>query len=232
MIAISLLIALSLAVSFLIETSSWCARSYADPGNIGSFIARTNIYLYGGRFFAIATQVLIGYLVDSGAVPSDTLGIFLFGFLLTIATHMLFLGKRSLRKRLEYLLLKLMRLHVSASPSTSTSTSTSFGRVINKRLFIATTLVSTFFALALMAPLVLASAFPEYRLTLNNSGSLINFFGMLLLLAYLDPMMYKALDDGTFGEKVESYIWGRIAGFAICAFLLALVLLSLYDFRV
>ena len=226
MIAISLLIAFSLAVSFLIETSSWCARSYSSPGNIGSFIARSNIYLYGGRFFAIATQVLIGYLVDSGAVPSDTLGIFLFGFLLTIATHVLFLGKRSWRKSLEYLLLKLMRLHVLPSPSPSVS------RVINKRLFIATTLVSTFFALALMAPLVLASAFPEYRLTLNNSGSLINFFGMLLLLAYLDPMMYKALDDGTFGEKVESYIWGRIAGFAICASLLAAVLLSLYDFRV
>ena len=228
MIAISLLIAFSLAVSFLIETSSWCARSYAGPGNIGSFIAKTNIFLYGGRFFSIATQVLIGYLVDSGAVPSDTLGIFLLGFLLTIATHMLFLGNRSWRKSVEYLLLKLMRLQVSPSPSPSPSVS----RVINKRLFIATTLVSTFFALALMAPLVLASAFPEYRLTLNNSGSLINFFGMLLLLAYLDPMMYKALDDGAFGEKVESYIWGRIAGFAICASLLAVVLLSLYDFRV
>jgi hypothetical protein len=224
----AILVTLSLAISLLIETSSWCVRAYSGSGNLGSYISKTNIYLYGGRFFAIATQVLIGYLVDSGAVPSDTLGIFLFGFLLTIATHVLFLGKRSWRKSLEYLLLKLMRLQISASPSPSPSVS----RIINKRLFIATTLVSTFFALALMAPLVLASAFPEYRLTLNNSGSLINFFGMLLLLAYLDPMMYKALDDGTFGEKVESYIWGRIAGFAICASLLAVVLLSLYDFRV
>lgn len=223
MIAISLLIAFSLAVSFLIETSSWCARSFAGPGNIGCFIARTNIYLYGGRFFAIATQVLIGYLVDSGAVPSDTLSIFLSGFLLTITTHMLILGKRSWRKRLEYLLLRLMCLQVSVLPTVS--------RAINKQLFIATTLVSTFFALALMAPLVLASAFSEYRLTLNNSGSLVNFFGMLLLLAYLDPIMYKALDDGSFGEKIESYIWGRIAGFAICATFLILILLSLNDFN-
>jgi hypothetical protein len=98
---------------------------------------------------------------------------------------------------------------------------------LNKPLFIATAVVSTFFAFALMAPLVLASAFPEYRLTLNNSGSLINFFGMLLLLAYLDPMLYKALDDGTFNEKIESYIWGRITGFMICAATLAIALLSL-----
>jgi hypothetical protein len=219
----AILVTLSLAISLLIETSSWCVRAYSGSGNLGSYISKTNIYLYGGRFFALLTQVVIGYLVDVGSSLKATLLIFLVGILGATLVHFLVLARKSFRIPFESILLKLMRLKASKEVPMS--------YIFDKRIFIATTLVSTFFALALMAPLVLASAFPEYRLTLNNSGSLINFFGMLLLLAYLDPMMYKALDDGTFGEKVESYIWGRILGFAICASLLAVVLLSLYGFR-
>lgn len=220
MIIFYILVVISLSMSFLVETSSWCARSYAGKGNIGIFIARTNIYLYGGRFFAIASQVLIGYLVDSGAVPIQTLGIFFFGFVLSVLTHFVILGNRSWRYGFEKKLLFLLQLK-----SDRQADSISFP--INQALFWATSVVSTFFAIALMAPLVLASAFPEYRLTLNNSGSLINFFGMLLLLGYLDPMMYKSLDDDTFNQKIESYIWGRMTGFAVCATLLALVLIGL-----
>lgn len=215
-----ILVAIFLSLSLLVETSSWCVRAYAGAGNLGAFIARTNIYLYGGRFFAIGTQILIGYLVDRGALPIDTLLVFLFGFALASVVHMIVLAKSSLRLSFEKILLRLLFLKPQVEVKEMTYS-------LNRRLFLATAVVSTFFAFALMAPLVLASAFPEYRLTLNNSGSLINFFGMLLLLAYLDPMLYKALDDGTFNEKIESYIWGRITGFMICAATLAIALLSL-----
>lgn len=215
-----ILVAIFLSLSLLVETSSWCVRAYAGAGNLGTFIARTNIYLYGGRFFAIGTQILIGYLVDRGALPIDTLWVFLFSFALASVVHMLVLAKSSLRLSFEKILLRLLFLkpHIEVREMT---------HLLNRKLFLVTAIVSTFFSIALMAPLVLASAFPEYRLTLNNSGSLINFFGMILLLAYLDPLLYRALDDSTFNEKIESYIWGRITGFVICAVTLAIALLSL-----
>ena len=175
----------SLSMSLLVETSSWCVRVHASQGNLGTFIARTNIYLYGGRFFALLTQLVIGYFVDIGSGTVSTLTIFLFGFLAVTVSHAVILGYQSGRKMLERNLLKLMRLSQGQLPTIPKLS-------LNKPLFMATAVVSTFFAFGLMAPLVLASAFPDYRLTLNNSGSLINFFGMLLLLAYLDPMLYKA----------------------------------------
>jgi hypothetical protein len=214
-----ILVAIFLSLSLLVETSSWCVRAYAGASNLGAFIARTNIYLYGGRFFAIGTQILIGYLVDLGALPIDTLLIFLFGFALASVVHIVVLAQSTLRLPFEKILLRVLFLKPQVEIKNTT-------HLLNRRLFLATAIVSTFFSIALMAPLVLAAAFPEYRLTLNNSGSLINFFGMLLLLAYLDPMLYKALDDGTFSEKIESYIWGRITGFVICAFILLIAILS------
>lgn len=220
MILSFILVAIFLSLSLLVETSSWCVRAYAGPGNLGAFIARTNIYLYGGRFFAIGTQILIGYLVDRGALPIDTLLHFLFGFSLASVVHILFLGKFSWRLSFEKVLLTILCLKPQFEIKKIT-------HLLNQRLFLSTAIVSTFFSIALTAPLILAATFPQYRLTLNNSGSLINFFGMFLLLAYLDPMLYKALDDDTFGKKIESYIWGRITGFVICAFILLFVILTI-----
>lgn len=212
---IGLLVAFSLSMSLLVETSSWCLRVYAVYGNIGTYIARTNIYLYGGRFFAIMTQVLVGFLVDQGADSSVTLHIFLWGFVAATVVHAAVLGRRNARASLEAILLRIMRLgglNVQAVKAR-----------MNVRLYLATTATSLFFSVALTTPLLLASLFPEYRLTLNNAGSLINFLGMLVLLGYLDPMLYRAFDEGVIAEKIESYIWGRATGFLLCALVLLVV---------
>lgn len=216
-IALGLLVVLTLSMSLLVETSSWCVRVHAALGNIGTFIARTNIYLYGGRFFAILTQVVVGFLVDQGADSRNVLHVFLFAFAASALVHVLALGRKSIRAALNDFLLRFMRLD-KISPQLSNHSGA------DVKLYVATTVTATFFSIALMAPLVLASAFPEYRLTLNNAGSLINFLGMLVLLGYLDPLMYRALDEGSIAHRIDSYIWGRVTGFAVCASLLMVFL--------
>lgn len=215
---IGLLVAITLSTSLLIETSSWCLRVYAVSGNIGIYIARTNIYLYGGRFFALLTQVLVSFLVDQGADSLVTLHIFLWGFIAATVIHVIFLGRKFTRSSLEAMLLRMMRLEMPKPQVVESN--------LNRRLFLATSAASTFFSLALMTPLVLASFFPDYRLTLNNAGSLINFLGMLVLLGYLDPMLYRALDDGLIAQKIESYIWGRATGFVLCVLILIGIFLA------
>lgn len=216
-ITLGLLVALTLSLSLLVETSSWCVRVHGASGNIGTYIARTNIYLYGGRFFAILTQVVVGFLVDQGANSRNVLHVFLFAFTASALVHALILGSESVRAALNDYLLRFMRLDKANSPLNQ-----HLGA--DMKLYVATTVTATFFSIALMAPLVMASAFPEYRLTLNNAGSLINFLGMLVLLGYLDPLMYRALDEGSISHKIESYIWGRVTGFAVCGSLLMLFL--------
>lgn len=212
---LGLLVAFTLSMSLLVETSSWCLRVYAVAGNLGAYIARTNIYLYGGRFFAILTQVLVGFLIDQGADSQITLHIFLWAFFAAAAAHAVVLGRRVNRGSLEAALLRVMRLEVSNVLSVESR--------FNRRLYLATSATSMFFSVALMTPLVLASLFPDYRLTLNNAGSLINFIGMLVLLGYLDPMLYRALDKGVIAQKIESYIWGRATGFVLCALILLII---------
>lgn len=209
-----LLAAMTLAISLMVETSSWCVRVHAGAGSIGSFIARTNIYLYGGRFFAILTQVVIGFLIDQGSDFTVTCVIFVAGFLAASTTHAFLLGRAHHRTGLEHALLRLMRLDAGVQGTLPVTAK------LDRRLFLATTGTAFFFGLALVTPLVLASVFPDYRLTLNNAGSLVNFLGMLLLLGYLDPLLYRALDQGKIAEKISSYIWGRSLGFLLCGVLI------------
>lgn len=218
--SLGILVALTLSMSLLVETSSWSVRVYAEKGCVGTYIARTNIYLYGGRFFAILTQVVMGLLVDQGADSSLVLQVFLWSFIVASVSHGVILGRRKVRYVLDLCLLRLMGLDQTAMVSLTQGWK-------DRKLYFATTITATFFSVALMAPLILASAFPNYRLTLNNAGSLINFLGMLVLLGYLDPLMYRALDEGSISRRIESYIWGRATGFLLCALMLSIVLLVL-----
>lgn len=217
---LELLVALVLSISLLVETSSWSVRVHAASGKVGTFIARTNIYLYGGRFFAILTQVIMGFLVDQGSGSSVVLQTFLLAFIAASTAHGLILGKSNVRHFVDFYLLRLMGLDRPSADSLTQGFK-------DRKLYFATTITATFFSVAIMAPLILAAAFPHYRLTLNNAGSLINFLGMIVLLGYLDPLMYRALDEGSISHKIESYIWGRATGFLLCALMLSIVLLVL-----
>lgn len=80
--------AAALSISLFIETSSWWIRVVATKDNFGYYISRSNIYLYGGRFFSLVFGLFLAFQIENGLSPaliSITLAIsFLMAFLLQI----------------------------------------------------------------------------------------------------------------------------------------------------
>lgn len=214
----------SLSISLLIETSSWWLRSFSTKGNMGLYVSRTNIYLYGGRFFALLFSTLIAFLVDRGAGTGSLLTIFTIGFAVTGAAHVLLLNDTVFTLKLVTRIARLMRL---TPPDVRTLPQRS--RQDSERLRLPTALSSMFFGFGLSMPYVLASALPEYRLTIGNLGQIINSFGTLLLLFWVDQRLFAALDRDSLHEAVVHYAAGRASGFFAVAgaFALGAMILAL-----
>ena len=59
-----LLAVMGFGLSLLVETTSWTLRAMSTKSNQGHFNARANIYLYGGRFFALLFMMILSLIVD------------------------------------------------------------------------------------------------------------------------------------------------------------------------
>lgn len=209
---IAALAMISLATSLLIETSSWWLRSFSRPGNVGLYISRTNIYLYGGRFFALLFSTFIAILVDQQVSTERLLELLAIGFAGTGVAHLVLLNDSRFTLALVIRIARLMRMsppdiehHHPRSPADRESIRTP------------TALSSMFFGLGLSLPYVLASMMPEYRLTIGNLGQVINSFGTLLLLFWVDQRLFAALDKDRLQDAVVHYGRGRAIGFLIVA---------------
>lgn len=198
----------SLGISLLIETSSWWLRSSSTQGSVGLYVSRTNIYLYGGRFFALLFSTFIAFLVDRGAGTESLLIIFMIGFAITGAAHVLLLNNTHVTLRIIARIARLMRL---SPPEMQPMSHRSHQD--HERVRLPTALSSMFFGFGLSMPYVLASALPEYRLTIGNLGQIINSFGTLLLLFWVDQRLFAALDRNNLREAVVHYAAGRAIGF-------------------
>lgn len=213
---------IALAISFFIETSSWWVRTSASKENVGLYISRSNIYLYGGRFFALIFSVLLAIDIESGASSSEIAFLFSICFMLSFIFQT-FLLKKSFRI---LIIRNLSLLLLLPYKSDGKSQKSSVPSVQERRLFIAT-LVSTFlFSIGISLPLFVASVFFENRLVLSNLGQLINSFGMIVLLFFVDQKIYSAFDGGYLFRIVYVYSTARAAAF----FLVSALYLTVYGF--
>lgn len=187
-----------LATMHLVETLSWSVRAASFTEGVGHVIARTNILLYGARFFALGFTTFIFFLIESGL---DATALFL-------VLAMCFLGSAIMQA------LALNKIFVSF-----------FAKLINKNaklnrlprkfypiLFIKTAFANIFFSAAIIIPILLAVSFPAYRMTLANLGPILNAFGTILLIFFVDTKLYAKMDEGTLHEFIFTYICGRSAG--------------------
>lgn len=81
----------SLAFSMLIETSSWALRGKANQNNIGLFIGRTNIYLYGARLLQLIFSVGLAHLVDQSTSLHEICILVFISYLTASIIHLVFL---------------------------------------------------------------------------------------------------------------------------------------------
>lgn len=216
-ILIALAAIMALSLSFLIETSSWSVRALSDGNKIGEYISRTNIYLYGGRFFSLIFMSSVSLLIDKSVSTKWIVLIAGASFLLAGLLHFAIFGAKKIEYVLSVRISKLLSLDVTKKLDCTKEA------ILDKRLFYFS-LVATFcFSVGLSVPYILASVFPNYRMTISSLGQIINSLGTVLILFLIDKMLYRAMDKGELDLHIHSYSFGRTCGFSITGVVLALV---------
>ncbi|BCA66198.1 lipid II flippase family protein [Fluviibacter phosphoraccumulans] len=215
-IFVALLAGIGLSISLGMETLSWTVRSLADAGQMGHFISRTNVFLYGARIFNLLFVMLISFFIDSGMGAKNILFIIGLSFVMVTIFH----GPLTFSKKLETDVSKAIGLLLGVSAAEGINYNICQPSV---RLAYFTALSTAVFTAGLSVPYVLASWFPEYRMTMSTISQIINSIGTVLLLFLVDPLMYRMMDKGALNSSISSYVKGRFMGYGIGAIILVFI---------
>lgn len=222
----TLFIPIALALSFFIETSSWWIRIYASANNVGQYISSSNIYLYGGRFFALVFSLLLALEIESGSDPFDIALLFCISFFVSSLFQLPLFHYQIRRFLLKYISF-FLRL---PSPNFDKPKQEEPVLFQIRSLFFSTLISTILFSVGITIPLFIASIFIENRLSISNLGQLINSFGMIILLFLVDKKLYYSLDQGYLYQTVKVYTIARLAAFVLVSLLYAgLCMVFLYE---
>lgn len=221
-IIFTLVASLALSISLFIETSSWWIRVGATKENLGHYISRSNIYLYGGRFFALIFGVLLAFQIERGVAPafiSLTLSV---SFALAFCLQFLLLNSFVRRPIISFLSMCL-----SLHSSTNQSEGDFVVPRLDRPLFLGTLAASLSFSLGLSVPPLLAAVFIANRLVISNIGQLINAFGMIVILFFVDQKLYRAFDTGNLYADLITYSKARSLAFLLISGTFLIIFLSM-----
>jgi hypothetical protein len=203
----------SLTVALLIETLSWWIRGKAPLDMFGTFVSRSNIFLYGGRLFALIFTSIIAFSIEMGNGLASVMRDLAAAFAIATLFHTLLLLPRFENGRWMRLALFLMHLPNVEKLPTKIKTSQ------RNYIISATALASMVFAIGNGSPLILATLVPEFRLSISGIGQIINAAGTFIILFIVDQIMFKSMDKGELISVVRIYTIGRIMGLGISALL-------------
>jgi len=197
------------AIAFLIETSSWLLRAQSTPADVGLYVGRSNIYLYSSRMFTLVFTASLAFAIESGQPIHAIFTIIYSTFILSALLHvgLMFDGFRAGAMRLISGALLL--------PSRGQVGHTAGMHIVSTRLFWLTTATSVIFSISLTAPILGAIVLPEFRLSISYVGQIINFFGTIIILLFVDQILFKAIDARQIDEVIMSYVGGRLVGFVV-----------------
>jgi hypothetical protein len=211
-----------LAVALFIDTTSWWVRSLAGRNELGLFISRSNIYLYGGRFFSLAFVIVISFAIERGLTPKQVALCCFLTFVLSILLHMLCATKGFHNSLIMRILTRALFL-----PHKSDKNVEHIAYRFDAKLFYSTIFATVIFSVGSGLPLLLASIFIEYRLSMANIGQLINSFGTIAILFFVDQLLFRSLDSGLIRSDIKTYTYGRICGFGTAAACYAVIFLAI-----
>lgn len=202
---------LGFSLSLLVETSSWTLRAMSTKSNHGFFNARANIYLYGGRFFALLFMMILSLIVDQ-EVNFHRVLMFIATSVSSAAIIQWLYWNSSIffkfvNRIIIFLLLKkipytnLIKIHDRA----------------DHRLFLNSWVATSILVFGVTSPYLLASIYPELRMTISTLGQVINAVGTVILLFKVEPLLYRRMDKNDLHIHVFSYIKGRCFGLTLSA---------------
>lgn len=197
------------ATAFLIETSSWLVRAQSTPDDVGFYVGRSNIYLYSARMFTLAFTASLAFAVESGESVNVIWTIIYSTFVLSAVIHAILMFDSSREKAILYISAALM-LPRRGKVGTSKGIHNFRGKV-----FWLTLSTSIIFSISLIAPIAGAIIVPEYRLSISYLGQAINFIGTMIILFFVDQILFRAMDTRTIDKVIMTYVSGRITGFML-----------------
>ncbi|MFN4357530.1 hypothetical protein [Sphingopyxis alaskensis] len=207
----------SVSIAMIIDSTAWHIRGLARVEERGAFISKTNIFLYGGRFFSLLYMTALAYLVDIGGTASEIILVSATGFFVSSIANQAILGTRKVRKRFVETVAYALHLPARECDIDADHFRIFSRSALENRLFLYSSLATLIFSMGISVPYVVASIFPEYRMTFNNLGQIINSIGMLMVLLVIDNRMYKDWDKGSIRESNEYYTSSRTAGLMIAS---------------
>jgi hypothetical protein len=214
--------AAAMMAAFLVESSSWWIKGVCAPGMIGLYVSRSNIYLYFGRFFALAYNALIAFSIENGASAECVAATLAIGFAMTSLAHIVLLMGGApthftigILSRILFLPDQRLTVEERRPP-------------LNWSIALSTAVASLCFSLGISLPLLLAVFVPQYRMSLSYVGQTVNAVGTILLLFMVDQQLFRSLDEGKLQRDLPSYSMGRLWAFGGAA-LVCWVLYEIID---
>lgn len=204
------------AVAFLIETSSWLVRAQSASGQLGLYVGRSNIYLYFARMFTLLFTASLALSVEVGQAPKVIYESICATFIVSSLLHFLLIIPSS-----RHFIIKIVST-ILFLPNKFSRSPNLGANIFSNKLFWLTSVTSLIFSVSLTAPILGAILFPEFRLSISYVGQVINFFGTIIILFFVDQILFRAIDSNEIEEILVSYIIGRLCGFFVVgiAFLL------------
>jgi hypothetical protein len=201
-----LIAAIGFGVSSLIETTSWALRAMSNKSNQGLFNAKANIYLYGGRFFALLFMMILSLIVDHETNLHQV--VFFIAISVSFAALLQVLYRHS-----NFFFLSINRIMIFLFLKKISNVNLLITQhKIDNRLFINSWLATLILVFGVTSPYLLASLFPNIRMTISTFGQVINAIGTIILLFKVDPILYQRMDKNDLNIHVFSYIKGRYFG--------------------
>jgi len=212
-----LIIALSIAFLFTIETYSWLIKAAAKKDKL-QVTSLSNIFLYFSRAFYFIFSLSVAGYIEIYTTPSSTFLIktFIVGFFITYILHFFSLESIKLRKKiLELILISFSKFSKFRNIELSPPEKPQKTLIKEENITISTIIVTVTFSISLSAPLLLILYYHEYRLLINNLSQIINFTGTFFLLYFVDAYLYKKMDEGTLNHYIYNYVLGRSIAFLV-----------------
>lgn len=209
--------AAAMMAAFIVESSSWWIKSACTPKTIGLYVSRSNIYLYFGRFFALAYNALIAFGIENGAPAGQVAATLAIGFAGTCVAHVLLLRGDAITHLTIAATARILFL-----PKPGPYVHAARPRM-ERRIVTATAIASLCFGIGISLPLLLAVFVPQYRMSLSYVGQTVNALGTIMLLFMVDQRLFRSLDEGDLAQTLPSYSIGRALAFGLSAVLCFLI---------
>jgi hypothetical protein len=189
--------------------------------NHGFFNARANVYLYGGRFFALLFMMILSLIVDREPDFHHVLIFISISVSLAAIIHLLYWNSsiffKCVNRIIIFLLLKKM-LYVNPLKTQNK---------VDNTLFLNSWIATSILIFGVTSPYILACIMPEIRMTIATFGQVINAVGTVILLFKVEPLLYRRMDKNDLHIHVCSYIKGRCFGLVLAASIFLLLFFTL-----